>query len=53
MLIAGPADAVLAYVWLALGQEASLMLGVLGPMTLLGPSFRASGAAHRVRHVER
>jgi hypothetical protein len=39
MLIAGPAGAALAYVWMALGQEASLMLGVLGPMTLLGPSF--------------
>jgi hypothetical protein len=37
MLIAGPAGAALAYVWMALGQEASLMLGVLGPMTLLGP----------------
>ena len=31
MLIAGPAGAALAYVWMALGQEASLMLGVLGP----------------------
>lgn len=39
MLIAGPAGAALAYVWMALGQEASLMLGVLGPMTLLGTSF--------------
>ena len=33
MLIAGPAGAALAYVWMALGQEASVMLGVLGPMT--------------------
>jgi MFS family permease len=39
MLIAGPAGAALAYVWMALGQEASLMLGVLGPMILLGLSF--------------
>jgi MFS family permease len=42
MLIAGPAGAALAYVWMALGQEASLMLGV--PMTLLGPSFAALAA---------
>jgi len=39
MLIAGPAGAALAYVWMALGQEASLMVGVIGPMTLLGLSF--------------
>jgi len=39
MLIAGPAGAALAYVWMALGQEESLMLGVIGPMTLLGLSF--------------
>ncbi|TCU64018.1 MFS transporter [Bradyrhizobium sp. Y-H1] len=39
MLIAGPAGAALAYVWMALGQDASLMLGVIGPMTLLGLSF--------------
>src|SRR3546814_17924800 len=35
MLIAGPAGAALAYVWMALGQEESLMLGVIGPLTLL------------------
>ncbi|MFC0401375.1 MFS transporter [Paraburkholderia rhizosphaerae] len=39
MLIAGPAGAALAYVWMALGQNASLMLGVLVPMALLGLSF--------------
>jgi EmrB/QacA subfamily drug resistance transporter len=39
MLMAGPAGAALAYVWMALGQKASLMLGVIGPMTLLGLSF--------------
>lgn len=39
--IAGPAGVALAYVWMALGQEASLMLGVLGRMTLLGLSFTA------------
>ena len=39
MLIAGPAGAALAYVWMALGQEASLMVGVIGPMALLGLSF--------------
>jgi EmrB/QacA subfamily drug resistance transporter len=39
MLIAGPAVAALAYVWLALGRKESLMLGVIVPMTLLGLSF--------------
>jgi EmrB/QacA subfamily drug resistance transporter len=39
MLIAGPAGAALAYVWLALAHDASLTLGVIGPMTLLGVSF--------------
>jgi MFS family permease len=39
MLIAGPAGAALAYVWMAFGQGASLMLGVIGPMALLGLSF--------------
>jgi len=39
MLIAGPAGAAFAYVWMALGQEESLMLGVIVPMTLLGLSF--------------
>jgi EmrB/QacA subfamily drug resistance transporter len=39
MLIVGPAGAALAYVWMALGQKESLMLGVIVPMTLLGLSF--------------
>jgi MFS family permease len=39
MLIVGPAGAALAYVWMALGRNDSLMLGVIGPMTLLGLSF--------------
>jgi predicted MFS family arabinose efflux permease len=39
MLIAGPAGAALAYIWLALGHKESLMLGVIVPMTLLGLSF--------------
>jgi len=39
MLIIGPAGAALAYVWMALSQSASLMIGVIGPMALLGISF--------------
>ena len=39
MLIAGPAGAALAYALMALGREESLMLGVIGPMALLGLSF--------------
>jgi len=39
MLIAGPAGAALAYVWLALAHDGSLTAGVLGPMALLGVSF--------------
>ena len=39
MLIAGPLGAALAHVWMALTQEASLTVGVIGPMTLLGLSF--------------
>jgi MFS family permease len=39
LLIIGPLGAALAYVWLALGHNASLALGVVGPMTLLGISF--------------
>jgi EmrB/QacA subfamily drug resistance transporter len=39
MLIAGPLGAALAYVWMALGQEASVMLGVIAPMATLGVSF--------------
>jgi EmrB/QacA subfamily drug resistance transporter len=39
MLIAGPAGAALAYAWMALARDASLIVGVVGPMTLLGVSF--------------
>lgn len=39
MLIAGPLGAALAFALLALGKTASLSLGVLLPMTLLGVSF--------------
>jgi len=39
MLVAGPVGAAFAYVWMALGDEASFTLGVLGPMALLGLSF--------------
>lgn len=39
MLMAGPAGAALGYVWMALGQKESLMVGVIGPMGLLGLSF--------------
>jgi hypothetical protein len=39
ILIGGPAGAALAYVWMALGQEEALMLGMIVPMTLLGLSF--------------
>lgn len=41
MLIAGPLGAALAFIWLALAQNASLTMGVLAPMTLLGISFAA------------
>jgi EmrB/QacA subfamily drug resistance transporter len=39
MLVAGPIGAALAYVWMAWGRDASLLLGVIGPITLLGLSF--------------
>jgi EmrB/QacA subfamily drug resistance transporter len=39
MLIIGPLGAALGYALLALGKTASLALGVLAPMTLLGVSF--------------
>jgi len=39
MLVAGPLGAALAYVGLALGKDASLAVGVLAPMALLGLSF--------------
>jgi predicted MFS family arabinose efflux permease len=39
MLIVGPAGAALAYVWMALGRQESLLPGVIVPMALLGLSF--------------
>jgi EmrB/QacA subfamily drug resistance transporter len=39
MLIAGPLGAAIAFVLLALGKDASLALGVIAPMALLGVSF--------------
>ena len=39
MLIAGPIGAAVAYIWMALGHDASLLIGVIGPMALLGTSF--------------
>jgi EmrB/QacA subfamily drug resistance transporter len=41
MLIAGPLGAAFAFFWLAFAQNASLTVGVLVPMTLLGISFAA------------
>lgn len=39
MLIVGPAGAAFAYLWLAMGQAAPVLAGVIAPMTLLGLSF--------------
>ncbi|HEX5210272.1 MAG TPA: MFS transporter [Pseudolabrys sp.] len=39
MLIAGPLGAALAFVWLAVGREAEITLGILVPIGLLGVSF--------------
>ena len=39
MLIAGPLLAACAFVWLGFGQDASLAVGVLAPMALLGLGF--------------
>jgi EmrB/QacA subfamily drug resistance transporter len=39
MLIAGASGASLALLWMAFGQNASLILAVIAPMTLLGISF--------------
>jgi EmrB/QacA subfamily drug resistance transporter len=44
LLICGSAGATIAYVWMALGREASLALGVFGPMALLGLAFAAIAA---------
>jgi EmrB/QacA subfamily drug resistance transporter len=39
MLVAGPLGAAAAYAWMALAKPASLWVGVIGPMALLGLSF--------------
>ncbi|AXK80540.1 MFS transporter [Pseudolabrys taiwanensis] len=39
MLIAGPALAAAAFLWLAFGRQASTTWGVIAPMTLLGIAF--------------
>jgi EmrB/QacA subfamily drug resistance transporter len=39
MLIAGPIGAAVAYLLMALGKTAALMVGVIGPMALLGISL--------------
>lgn len=44
MLTVGPVAAALAYVWMALTQDANLAFGVIGPMTLLGVSFAVIAA---------
>jgi MFS family permease len=41
ILIAGAAGASLALVWMAFGQDASLIVAVIGPMALLGISIAA------------
>lgn len=39
MLVVGPLGAAVAYAWMGLAQDASLLLGILGPMALMGVSF--------------
>lgn len=39
MLVVGAGGAAVAYLWLALAQHCSLIVGVIAPMTLLGLSF--------------
>lgn len=39
MLVVGPTGAALAYAWMAIGQSWPYLLGVVGPMVLLGVSF--------------
>ena len=54
MLITGPVGAALAYLWMALGQNASLISGVVSPIGAIGGYVcHACGAANRVGHVER
>ena len=44
LLVAGPLGAALAYVWMAVARDASLVVGVLIPMTVLGVSFAVIAA---------
>jgi EmrB/QacA subfamily drug resistance transporter len=44
LLIGGATAAAVAYVWMALARDASLAVGVIGPMTLLGLAFAAIAA---------
>lgn len=44
MLIVGPLAAAVAYAWMALAQDTGLLLGVIGPMTLLGVAFAVVAA---------
>jgi EmrB/QacA subfamily drug resistance transporter len=39
LLIVGPAGAAVAFGWMAVGQNGSLLFGVIAPMALLGVSF--------------
>ena len=39
MLVMGAGGASIAYVWMALAQDASLIFGVIAPLTLLGIAF--------------
>jgi EmrB/QacA subfamily drug resistance transporter len=39
MLMAGPIAAAVAYVWMACAEQAGMLLGVIGPMALLGVAF--------------
>jgi EmrB/QacA subfamily drug resistance transporter len=39
MLVAGSVSASVAYIWMALGQDAALIAGVIAPQALLGISF--------------
>lgn len=43
-LIAGPAAAGVAYIWMALGRDGTLALSVVGPVLLLGLAFAAIAA---------
>ncbi|MBX9589399.1 MAG: MFS transporter [Hyphomonadaceae bacterium] len=44
MLMVGPVAAAAAYLWMASAQDAPLLFGVIGPMTLLGVAFAVIAA---------